>query len=265
MAANPKAYTDNKGENHKFVGWATGKVDAKDYAALPVLENVEQWEDVKAGTKVYKVTPDSPIDSHQVIYAVWGDGLKINLHANNGKDTVYQTSVLEADFKDGKAVIDIPAVPYWPGGTLITDPILKQFINTKLEGTNNDPIHTFIGWASKADETGLKIGYNRSELAKEDNGLDAEQINSGKYKASTIFSYKEDTDSYESTNLLLPNNHELILEGTYDDWANRPNIHLYAHYRPFFTIDVVTNTEKLKEKMVQIQLIKIQMSLIDRM
>jgi hypothetical protein len=248
---NLKAYTDDKGQAHKFIGWASGKVDSKEYAALPELTKVEQWND----GKVYKVTPDSPIDTHQVVYAVWGDGLKINLHANNGTDTVYQIDVLAGSFKEDqdnpgtyKAIIDIPAVPYWNGGTTVEDETLKKFINSTPEGENKDPRHTFVGWAAKADEKGLKIGYNLNDLVAEDNGLDADQIDKRMFNASTIINYNEEKEAFESTNILLPNNHELILEGTYEKWANMPDIDLYAHYRPFFNVDVTNHYMDVKDE-----------------
>lgn len=254
--ANPKPFTKD-GKTYKFLGWSTKKVTPEEFAKAEKLTKLEQWKD----TKAYKVTEDSPIDSHQIVYGVWDEGIKIYLHSNNGADeaneTVKELVVLASDFNNGIANIDIPKVPYWNGDDSVTDKDMKKFINeTEFDLPNNqgkDIRHTFVGWSTDRDDKDLLAGFNYSELAKDNSTLPDDRRNKLSEEESKAHSFKLDTlgkYSYQyantktgntvdkTTQLMLPNGYKLRLDGTYDEWLNKDYIHLYAQYRPFFGIEV---------------------------
>lgn len=68
---DPKSITV-EGKEKQFLGWATKKVTQEEFEKLKELKTVDQWKD--ATTTGYVVTKDSPFDSHQVLYAVYGEG-----------------------------------------------------------------------------------------------------------------------------------------------------------------------------------------------
>lgn len=247
----PKAPAKMEHENktYKFLGWATGQITAEDFAKAPELETVDQWNDK---TKVYRVTENSPINSHQVVYAVWGEGLKIYLHSNNGtKETVKEIVVLESAFKDGVANIDIPKAPYWNGDT-VTDADMNKFIKeeefTLPSSSKKDVRHTFVGWSTDRDDKDLLVGFNYIQLAKDNselpddrkNKLSQAEYDEHSFKLETLDKYT-DTTTNKTTQLMLPNGYNLKLTGTYDEWLNKDYIHLYAQYRPFFEVEVNKN------------------------
>lgn len=254
--ANPKPFTSTKdGKTYKFLGWSTKQVTPEEFAKAEKLTQLEQWKDTK---KAYKVTEDSPIDSHQIVYGVWDEGLKIRLHSNNVTDgsneeeTVYEITVLKSDFDNSKATIQIPAVPYWTGDTQTTSNAdLQKFVKS----TNEDPRQTFIGWS--ADKTGDKlkdnIGKNLSVL-KDAGKISQGEFDSEAYNFSTIIK-EETTGTGENqvitrtpTDVMLPNEYKLLLSGTYEDWLEKDHIDLYAQYRPFFNVSVTKNYKLIKDE-----------------
>lgn len=247
--ANPKPFKSTKdGKTYKFLGWSTKQVTPEEFAKADKLTQLDQWKDT---TKAYKVTEDSPIDSHKIVYGVWDEGLKIRLHSNNvtagsnEEETVYEITVLQSDFVSGKATIQIPAVPYWTGDTTTTaDQTLQKFVKS----TDTDPRQTFIGWS--ADKTGdaLKdnIGKNLSVL-KDDGKISQDEFDSKAYNLGTILK-EETTGTGEDqvitrmpTDVMLPNEYKLVLPGTYEQWLEKDHIDLYAQYRPFFNVSVTKN------------------------
>ena len=243
---NPEPFTKD-GKTYKFLGWSTKQVTPEEFAKADKLTILSQWKDT---TKAYKVTKDSPIDSHQIVYGVWDEGVKIYLHSNNGtEETVKEIVVLASDFKNGIANIDIPKAPYWNGDNSVTDNDMKKFINetefTLPRSTEKDIRHTFIGWSTDRDDTDLLVGYNYSELAKDNskladdrkNKLSEAEANAKSFKLDTLAKYT-DTTTNKTTQLMLPNGYKLRLDGKYDDWMKKDYIHLYAQYRPFFGIQV---------------------------
>lgn len=256
--ANPKPFTSAKdGKTYKFLGWSTKQVTPEEFAKADKLTELSQWNDT---TKAYKVTADSPIDSHQIVYGVWDEGLKIRLHSNNvaagsnEEETVYEITVLKSDFDSakGKATIQIPAVPYWTGDTTTTSNVdLQKFVKS----TNEDPRQTFIGWS--ADKTGdvLKenIGKNLSVL-KDAGKISQDEFDSKAYNLGTILK-EETTGAGEDqlitrtpTDIMLPNEYKLVLSGTYEQWLEKDHIDLYAQYRPFFNVSVTKKYKLIKDE-----------------
>ena len=251
---NPKPFTKD-GKTYKFLGWSTKQVTPEEFAKAEKLTQLSQWKDTK---KAYKVTEDSPIDSHQIVYGVWDEGLKIRLHSNNvaagsnEEETVYEITVLKSDFDNGKATIQMPAVPYWTGDTQTTSNVdLQKFVKS----TNEDPRQTFIGWS--ADKTGdvLKdnIGKNLSVL-KDAGKISQNEFDSEAYNFSTIIK-EETTGTGENqvitrtpTDVMLPNDYKLVLSGTYEQWLEKDHIDLYAQYRPFFNVSVTKNYKLIKDE-----------------
>lgn len=243
---------DNK--TYKLLGWATGQIKPNDFLKAPELKKVEQWNDK---SKVYRVTEHSPIDSHQVVYGVWGEGVKVLLHSNNGEEeTIKEIIVFESDFKDNKAEVKIPKAPYWNGDTTVKDEEMKKFVKADvIDSATNENRHTFVGWSTVKEEDELLIGYNYSELAATDsatrydrrNRLTEAENNKKAFKIESLepyhYTYNETVDGKQvqgekTTRLMLPNEYKLVLTGTYKDWAKKEYVHLYAHYRPFFTVEV---------------------------
>ena len=246
--ANPKPFTSTKdGKTYKFLGWSTKQVTPEEFAKADKLTELNQWKDA---TKAYKVTEDSPIDSHQIVYGVWDEGLKIYLHSNNGaNETVKELVVLASAFDNGFANIDIFKAPYWNGDDSVTDNDMKKFIKEDEfdlpNGQGKDIRHTFIGWSTDKDDKDLLVGFNYSELAKDNsqlpndrkNRLSEAEFKAQSFSLDTLEKYT-DPSTNKTTQLMLPNGYKLRLDGTYNDWLNKGYIHLYAQYRPFFGIEV---------------------------
>lgn len=98
------------GVEKQFLGWATKKVTAEEFANLTELKTVGQW--ATADTTGYKVTEDSPFDSHQVIYAVYGEGISAVFNPEQKYDEETDKQYIEANLKAGETAPIDPATEY---------------------------------------------------------------------------------------------------------------------------------------------------------
>lgn len=105
----PEAITVG-GETKEFLGWATKQVTAEEFAKLDTLTDVNEW--AKASTTGYKVTEDSPFDSHQVLYAVYGDGISAVYNPEQKYDEAKDNQYIEAILKTGETAPTDPNTKY---------------------------------------------------------------------------------------------------------------------------------------------------------
>ncbi len=106
----PAAITTASGETKEFLGWATKKVTAEEFAKLTELKTVEQW--ATATTTGYKVTEDSPFDSHQVLYAVYGEGASAVFNPKQKYDEATDKQYIEGTLKSGETQPTDPNTDY---------------------------------------------------------------------------------------------------------------------------------------------------------
>lgn len=98
------------GETKEFLGWATKQVTAEEFAELDTLTDVKEW--AEATTTGYKVTEDSPFDSHQVLYAVYGDGISAVYNPEQKYDEAKDNQYIEAILKTGETAPTDPNTKY---------------------------------------------------------------------------------------------------------------------------------------------------------
>ena len=106
---NPEAIAVD-GETKEFLGWATKQVTAEEFAKLDTLTDVKEW--ATATTTGYKVTEDSPFDSHQVLYAVYGEGTSAVFNPEQKYDEAKDNQYIEAKLKDGETAPTDPNTEY---------------------------------------------------------------------------------------------------------------------------------------------------------
>lgn len=88
------------GIDKQFLGWSTKQVTEEEFANLATLTDVNQW--ATAATTGYKVTENSPFDSHQVLYAVYGQGYSAVFNPEQKYDEATDKQYIEAKLKDGE-------------------------------------------------------------------------------------------------------------------------------------------------------------------
>lgn len=98
------------GETNEFLGWATKQVTAEEFAELDTLTDVKEW--AEASTTGYKVTEDSPFDSHQVLYAVYGEGVSAVYNPEQKYDEAKDNQYIEAILKTGETAPTDPNTKY---------------------------------------------------------------------------------------------------------------------------------------------------------
>lgn len=106
----PAAITTASGETKEFLGWATKQVTAEEFANLTELKTVDQW--ATAATTGYKVTEDSPFDSHQVLYAVYGEGASAVFNPEQKYDEETDKQYIEGTLKSGETQPTDPNTEY---------------------------------------------------------------------------------------------------------------------------------------------------------
>lgn len=106
----PAAITTASGETKEFLGWATKQVTAEEFANLNELKTVGQW--ATADATGYKVTEDSPFDSHQVLYAVYGEGASAVFNPEQKYDEATDKQYIEGTLKSGETQPTDPDTEY---------------------------------------------------------------------------------------------------------------------------------------------------------
>ncbi len=142
---NPNPITVD-GETKEFLGWSTKQVTPEEFAELKELKTVDQW--ATATTTGYKVTEDSPFDSHQVIYAVYGDGISAVYNPEQKYDEETDKQYIEGTLKSGETQPTDPNTDYKlvqkdSDGkyTEVNVPVTKDGDKITFDVKNNNIVH----------------------------------------------------------------------------------------------------------------------------
>ena len=273
--ADPK----NEDQGKVFLGWATRKLtkeESDNFASIPGLTDVKQWEDVDAApaageiVKAYKFTENSPIDKERTVYAVWGQAAII-LHSNVMEDGVLKDKTVIIPFTNDDKVYTEQRIDTMSGATVTTDSkkdLKKKSVVKRIplvpykfdsQSGSYDPRFgafaqnrsTFVGWTTtqyQNDATSkFKAGLNNPRLADLDEGKVADTGNQKKsfLKKAEMLTYLEDNPivSY------LPNGMDLYIHESLDDIIKKgKQIHLYANYRPYFNVNVKPSYKSIENK-----------------
>lgn len=219
---------------YEFLGWTTQKITGNATNDFAKLEKATKVEEVNSG-KNYIFTDVTPFDKGITVYAAYGKKpAKIVLHRNmNDQDTVVEEILLSQNNFDG-GVVNIPEVYY------------DQTNKGEIEKFNADNFqedflkeNTFVGWMLPNQENN---GYIENKSYK----AGALLINNG-YTQDEIDN-KQVAYSNLSETKALPNTFDLKLDKTYDEIIELGGeIHLYASYRPFYTVKLKKQFKKYNE------------------
>ena len=222
----------------EFLGWTTQKMpgDAtEEYIKLTEATTVDQ---VKSNQN-YKFTDKTPFDSQLTVYAAYGKPLvKLVLHRNmNETDDVTEEIILkDTDFNNTKT-INIPRM-YYNTNSLANNDFIASF--------NKDNFHeeflkknTFVGWMLPNQENN---GYKEEKTYPagallENNGYTPQELNDKAINLTDLSATKA-----------LPNTFGLKLNKTYEEAKKDGVIHLYASYRPFYTVNMKKQFKKSTEE-----------------
>ena len=172
------------GETKEFLGWATKQVTAEEFAELDTLTDVKEW--AEATTTGYKVTEDSPFDSHQVLYAVYGEGISAVYNPEQKYDEAKDNQYIEAILKPGETAPTDPNTEYKlvqkdPDGTYkeIDVPFTKDGGKITFDVKNKNIVHdgeyyiavtepgkgtSYSDTAVKVDKQGPTLGTPGNEI-----------------------------------------------------------------------------------------------------
>lgn len=272
---NPE-YTN---EEMKFLGWSTKpNTSQKDFAKAKELTDVKQWKEQKA----YKFTGKSPIDASYTVYAVWGQGVNLNLYGNkDANDTeVYTKNVSEEDliydtngqpfvFNNKKyAKLRIPKVFYNRDkqGDLETpedkaifmkgytdDEKAGRFVTVNAKGKLQSPDGVEL---TEQERQALLASYkNRYTMVGWTSGNEQNIIdNNIKLYNNKVINgvldqkpmeekINRDKDSIKYGRSLLPNGGNLLIPVGEDGKAQLlEDINLYAQYRPYYRVQIQKKT-----------------------
>lgn len=218
----------------EFLGWTTQKMpgDAtEEYTKLTEATTVDQvYSDQN-----YIFTDKTPFDSQLTVYAAYGKPLvKLVLHRNMSEtDTVTEEIILkDTDFNSGKT-INIPRM-YYNTNSLQNGDFIESFNKDNFQ---EDFLkrNTFVGWMLPNQENN---GYKEEKTYPagallENNGYTAQEMNDKAINLTDLSATKA-----------LPNTFGLKLDKTYAEAKNDGPIHLYASYRPFYTVKMKKQFKK---------------------
>lgn len=221
----------------EFLGWTTQKMPGDATEEYINLTEATTVTEVKSN-KNYIFTENTPFDSHLTVYAAYGKPLvKLVLHRNMSEtDDVTEEIILkDTDFNSGKAV-SIPRM-YYNTNSIKN----KDFI----ESFNKDNFHedflkenTFVGWMLPNQENN---GYKEEKTYPagallENNGYTTQEMRDTAINLTDLSATKA-----------LPNTFGLKLNKTYEEVKKDGPIHLYASYRPFYTVNLNKQFKKSTE------------------
>ena len=223
----------------EFLGWTTQKMpgDAtEEYTKLTEATTVDQvYSDQN-----YIFTNKTPFDSQLTVYAAYGKPLvKLVLHRNmNENDTVTEEIILrDTDFNSGKAV-NIPRM-YYNTNSVTNGDFIASFNKDNFQEDFLKE-NTFVGWMLPNQKNN---GYNEEKTYQagallENNGYTQEELNKKAVKLSSL-----------SPTKALPNTFGLNIDKTFEEFVreNGRELHLYASYRPFYTVNVKKQFKKFNE------------------
>lgn len=220
----------------EFLGWTTQKMSGdatNDFVKLTPATTVDQ---VKSG-KNYIFTDKTPFDSKLTVYAAYGKPLvKLVLHRNmNENDTTTEEIILkDTDFVKDK-VLNIPKM-YYNTSSLNNNDFIESFNKDNFQEDFLKQ-NTFVGWMLPNQENN---GYKEEKTYKagvllQNNGYTDEEINKKAVKLSSLSATKA-----------LPNTFGLDIDKTFEEFVsqNGRELHLYASYRPFYTVNVKKQFKK---------------------
>ena len=220
----------------EFLGWTTQKMpgDATDeFIKLTEATTVDQ---VKSNQN-YIFTDKTPFDSHLTVYAAYGKPLvKLVLHRNmNEQDNVTEEIILkDTDFNSGKT-INIPRM-YYNTNSLQNGDYIESFNKDNFQEDFLKK-NTFVGWMLPNQENN---GYKEEKTYPagallENNGYTEQEMKDKTINLTDLSATKA-----------LPNTFGLKLNKTYAEAKNDGVIHLYASYRPFYTVNMKKQFKKSK-------------------
>lgn len=220
----------------EFLGWTTQKMpgDAtEEFIKLKAATTVDQ---VKSNQN-YIFTDKTPFDSQLTVYAAYGKPLvKLVLHRNmNEQDTVTEEIILkDTDFNSGKAV-NIPRM-YYNTNSLQNGDYIESFNKDNFQEDFLKK-NTFVGWMLPNQENN---GYKEEKTYPagallENNGYTEQEMKDKTINLTDLSATK-----------VLPNTFGLKLNKTYAEAKNDGVIHLYASYRPFYTVNLKKQFKKSK-------------------
>lgn len=223
----------------EFLGWTTQKMPGDATNEFIKLKEATTVDQVKSNQN-YIFTDKTPFDSHLTVYAAYGKPLvKLVLHRNmNENDTATEEIILkDTDFNSGKAV-NIPRM-YYNTNSVENGDFIASFNKDNFQ-ENFLKENTFVGWMLPNQANG---GYKEEKTYPagallENNGYTEQERND---KAINL------TDL--SPTKALPNTYGLKLNKSFEDFVKNDGrvIHLYASYRPFYTVKLNKQFKKSTE------------------
>lgn len=223
----------------EFLGWTTQKMPGDATNEFIKLTEAKTVEEVKSN-KNYIFTDKTPFDSHLTVYAAYGKPLvKLVLHRNmNEQDTVTEEIILkDTDFNSGKA-INIPRM-YYNTNSLTNKDYIESFNKDNFQ-ENFLKENTFVGWMLPNQANN---GYKEEKTYPagallENNGYTPQELNDKAINLTDLSATKA-----------LPNTYGLKLNKSFEDFVKNDGreLHLYASYRPFYTVNLNKQFKKSTE------------------
>ena len=265
-------------QGKKLLGWTTVKLAEKDgqsvaeqFNALKdsgkVVTKASDW--TKAEKEAYVFDANSPIDTNRTVYAVYGEGINLILHSNNTTDPKDEQTITVpitiADVDKTNKIID--AVSSATLNHSKDKLIIKQLPKVPVTGeqeeiekitdvkakTFNIPQNSFIGWTTKrytnGEDSEFAAGNNNERIGEITKGLVANGTKRIPQKTEWLKDLNTQQNKY-----YIPNGYSVAIRPqdvnrAYDDLKTAieegKDIHLYANYRPFFTINVVASYKNI--------------------
>ena len=232
----PADKPDSADPDLEFLGWTTQRMSGdatNDFIKLKVATTVDE---VKSG-KNYIFTDKTPFDSKLTVYAAYGKPLvKLILHRNmNENDAATEEIILkDTDFVRDK-VLDIPKM-YYNTSSLKDNDFIEKF---NADNFQEDFLkeNTFVGWMlpNQANNGYKEERTYQAGALLENNGYTPEEINKKAVKLSSL-----------SPTKALPNTFGLDIDKSFEEFVreNGRELHLYASYRPFYTVNVKKQFKK---------------------
>ena len=223
----------------EFLGWTTQKMPGDATNEFIKLTEAKTVEEVKSN-KNYIFTDKTPFDSHLTVYAAYGKPLvKLVLHRNmNEQDTVTEEIILkDTDFNSGKAV-NIPRM-YYNTNSVANGDFIASFNKDNFQDDFLKE-NTFVGWMLPNQANN---GYKEEKTYPagallENNGYTPQELNDKAINLTDLSATKA-----------LPNTYGLKLNKSFEDFVKNDGreLHLYASYRPFYTVNLNKQFKKSTE------------------
>lgn len=221
----------------EFLGWTTQKMPGDATNEFIKLKEATTVDQVKSNQN-YIFTDKTPFDSHLTVYAAYGKPLvKLVLHRNmNENDTATEEIILkDTDFNSGKTV-NIPRM-YYNTNSLANGDFIAGFNKDNFQEDFLKE-NTFVGWMLPNQANG---GYKEEKTYPagallENNGYTPQELNDKAINLTDLSATKA-----------LPNTFGLKLNKTYEEAKKDGVIHLYASYRPFYTVNLNKQFKKSTE------------------